>query len=214
MILGWHHGDDGFTGLELIVILIVLIGVAALLLVQIGGNGKSDGIRTYPGGIVTESMYITGDNLQLTGNVYGFPAVSGTTGNTIVFVPHPDPGRLGVIRTTVSLFMGSTGAIDMDRLMVTWDNGASAERIIQTPVRALTCPNWTISGKYNRLYGLTADSDDLLEPGEQFELTICPSEGIRPYGSMVVTISPHGVAMPLKVSRMAPPRIQPVMDLG
>jgi hypothetical protein len=210
---GFQH-EDGFTGLELVILLIVLISVAALVMVHLGGDGMPNWSRTFPGGLVAESMYISGDNIQLTGNVYGFPSVSGPNGNTMIFFPQPDPGRLGVIRPTVSLFMGSTGAIDLDRLMISWNNGTSTEPIIRTSSTTLRCPNWTISGKYNLLPGRTADSDDWLEPDEQFELTICPSMGTSPYGSVILTLSPDGVAVPLKISRTVPPRIQPVMNLG
>jgi hypothetical protein len=127
---------------------------------------------------------------------------------------HPDPGRLGLLRPTVSLFIGSTGAIDMDRLQVSWNNGVSTEQIMRTPSMIIHCPNWTISGKYNLLPGHTADSDDLLEPDEQFELTICLSTSVQPYGSLLVTLSPNGVAIPLQIGRTVPPGIKPVMNLG
>jgi hypothetical protein len=215
MILDRHRIDDGFTGLELIIILVVLICVAAVLLVLLGGGGTTNGSRTFPGGLAAESMYMSGDNLQLTGNVYGFPSVSGMNGNSVrIIFQHPDPGRLGVLRPTVSLFMGSTGAIDMSRVQVSWNHGATTEQIIRTPSRTLTCPNWTISGKYNLLPGRTADSDDWLEPGEQFELTLCPIEGVPPGGSFMIIISPDGVAMPLQIRRTVPPGIRPVMNLG
>jgi hypothetical protein len=214
MIRPCNCTDDALTGLELVIIIIVMICLTALLLVDLGGGRLPDWSRTFPGGVVAESMYMSGDNLQLAGSVYGFPSESGTNGNTILYFPDPDPGLLGVVRPTVSLFIGSTGAIDMDRLEVTWNNGASTERIIRTSSRKLLCPNWTISGKYNLLPGRTADSDDWLEPDEQFELTICPSAGAPPYGSVTLTLSPDGVAMPLKITRNVPPRIQPVMNLG
>lgn len=212
MIRPGFRNDNGFTGLELVIIVVVLISVAALVMAYLGGIPS--GSRTFPGGLVAESTYASGDTIQVAGNVYGFPSVSGTNGNTVVFFPHPDPGKLGILRPTVSLFIGSTGAIDMDRLAVTWTDGGTLERIRRTPSSTLFCPNWTISGKYNLLPGRSADPDDWLEPDEQFELTICPSQGILPYGSLTLTLSPDGVAVPLKISRTVPPRIQTVMILG
>lgn len=206
--------DDGFTGLELVITLIVLISVTALAMVYLGSHSVPDWSRMFPGGLVAESMFMSGDTIQLTGNVYGFPAVSGPNGKTIVAFPNPDTGQLGIIRPTVSLFMGSTGAIDMERLQVSWNNGTSTEYLLRSPSTTLQCPNWTISGKYNLLPGRTADSDDWLEPDEQFELTHCPTTGVSPYGSVGVTLSPDGVAVPLKIARTVPPRIQPVMNLG
>lgn len=84
---------------------------------------------------------------------------------------------------TVSLFMGSTGAIDMDRVGVSWASYGSDEQIRQTTFRSLICPNWTITGKYNLLPGRSADSDNWLEPEEQFEILACPSTSMQPYGS-------------------------------
>lgn len=132
-------------------------------------------IRMLPGGVVAESAYLSGDHLQPVGSVFGFPAVSGTLGNTNVRFEHPDPGTLGAMRMTVSLFMGDTVAIDMDRVNVIWAARGSDEQIGQTTSRFLICPNWSITGKYNLLPGLSADSDNWLEPGEQFEILACPS---------------------------------------
>ena len=64
----------------------------------------------------------------------------------------------------------------MDRVTVQW-NREAGHKIISRSTAPTVCPNWTISGKYNLLLGLTADSDDWLEPGEQFELLLCPQGG-------------------------------------
>lgn len=214
MIRHWQLADDGLTGLELVILLIVFVCVTAILLVYISGGDADDLVRSFPGGFVADSIYISGDNIQLTGNVYGFPSLSRTHETTPVFILHEDPGRLGVVRLVVSLFIGDTGAIDMDRVRVQWNREAGNEDISRTTSATLVCPNWTISGKYNMLPGRTADSDDWLEPGEQFEITLCPREGDPPYGVFTLMFSPDGVAMPLKVSRTVPFRIQPVMNLG
>jgi len=206
--------DDGFTGLELVIITGVILGVAAILLVHFSGSGMPAWNRLLPGGLVAESTYISGDNLQPAGNVYGFPSVNHQLGTTPVIVVRQDPASLGVVRLVVSLFMGDTGAIDMDKVRIRWNTGSGPEYIQRIPSGTLVCPNWTISNKFNMLPGRTADADDLLEPDEQFELTLCPTAGIPPYGSVSFTISPEGVAMPLTITRSAPSRIQPVMNLG
>jgi hypothetical protein len=214
MIRHQYLNDHGLTGLELVIIIIVIIGAAAVLLANLSGGDTVGRGRTFPGGFVAESMYVSGDNLQPVGNVYGFPMVSKISGTPPVRVMHEDPGRLGIVRLVVSLFIGDTGAIDMDRVQVQWNNEAGQEILSRTESPALVCPNWTISNKFNLLPGRTADSDDWLEPGEQFEITLCPREGVRPYGMFTLVFSPDGVAMPLKVSRTVPFSIQPVMNLG
>ncbi|WP_292349085.1 MULTISPECIES: hypothetical protein [unclassified Methanoregula] len=131
-----------------------------------------------------------------------------------VQITNEDSDRLGIVRLVVSLFIGDTGAIDMDHLQVEWNTDTRHEIISQSTVSPLVCPNWTISGKANLLPGRTADSDDWLEPGEQFEILLCPREGIRPYGKFTIVMTPDGTAMPLKISRTVPFNIQPVMNLG
>jgi hypothetical protein len=209
---GW--GDEGFTGMELVILVLILIIVAAFLLTYMSGGGTSGWSRIFPGGLVADSMCISGDNLQAVGNVYGFPMVSRISETPPIVILREDPGQLGIARIVVSLFMGNTGAIDMDRLQVYWNRAGGSENLRRTATSPLICPNWTISGKYNLLPGRTADSDDWLEPNEQFELTLCPSEGIQPYDALSLTLRPDGVAMPLSLTRTVPPRIQPVMNLG
>lgn len=214
MIRSLHIDDAGLTGSELIMILVVTAGVIVLFLFYPGGGQDSANGRTFPGGLVAESMYVSGDNLQLAGSLYGFPAVSRTVGKIPVKISNEDAGRLGIVRLAVSLFIGDTGAIDMNQLRVEWNTDTRHEIISQSKGSLLGCPNWTISGKYNLLPGRTADSDDWLEPGEQFEILLCPQEGIPPYGKFIVIMTPDGVAMPLKISRTVPFNIQPVMNLG
>jgi hypothetical protein len=202
------------TGLELIIILIIIVGAGAILMVYLAGGEVPDWAHSFPGGLVAESMYITGDSLQPVGSVIGFSEVSGTYDGTAIQYPCQDPGRLGSAEVLVSLFMGDTGAIDMDHLNVTWNAGGSFEQISRSDTPPLVCPNWTITKKYNMLPGLSADGDNWLEPNEQFMILACPSQTIAPYQSFTLTLQPDGVAVPLPLTRMAPAQIQPVMDLG
>jgi hypothetical protein len=211
---GVRPGEDGFTGLELVIILVFLIGAGVILLLFFPGGGTGAPLQTFPGGFVADSMYVTGDHLQTVGNVYGFPQVSTNSGKLPLLFRQQDPGQLGAVRFTTSLFIGSTGAIDMDCLAVQWTGASTPEVIPRTFSGPLACPGWFISGKYNMLPGRTADADDLLEPGEQFEITACPLQGVRPYGIISLRLQPEGTAMPLTINRMAPGRIQPVMKLG
>jgi hypothetical protein len=208
---GW---EKAITGLEMVIILVIIIGMAILSLHFLQGGGVPEWGRTFPGGMVAESRYISGDSIQPVGKVYGFPSASGTAGGTAVVFSNPDPGSLGAVKVTLSLFIGDTGAIDMDRLTVIWNSGADAELLGQTISSPVICPNWTISGKYNMLPGRTADSDNLLEPGEQFEVLVCPSNGVLPYGTFTLNLIPDGTAVPLRLTRTVPAKIQPVMDLG
>ncbi|WML67149.1 MAG: hypothetical protein METHP_00638 [Methanoregula sp. SKADARSKE-2] len=55
--------------------------------------------------------------------------------------------------------------------------------------RMLICPGWSIAGKF-MLPGHSADSDSILEPNEQFELLIFPSDTTVPYQESTVIIDP------------------------
>jgi hypothetical protein len=206
--------EEALTGLELVILLVILIAGSAMVLMFFNGGTPLNPAKTLPGGIVTGSVYITGDHIQTVGNVYGFPMTSRTYGPLPVITVCQNSNQLGAARFTVSLFIGDTGAIDMDRVQVTWAQTGSTEVIRKTPPQVLVCPNWTISNKYNMLPGRKADADELLEPNEQFEITLCPSTGTTPYGQFTITLQPEGVAAPLTLPRMAPARIQPVMNLG
>ena len=207
------YDDNAFTGLELVIVIAVLIGGMGLLLFFMSG-GIPGWIRTFPEGPVAESAQISGDHLQPVGSVFGFPAVSGMLGNTDVRFEHQDSGKLGIVRMTISLFIGDTGAIDMDRINMSWAVPGSAEPLGQTPPLPLVCPNWTITGKYNLLPGRSADFDNWLEPGEQFEILACPSTGVQPYTPFTLIISPDGSAMPVTITRTVPAVLSPVMHLG
>jgi len=132
----------------------------------------------------------------------------------MVLYPRPDPGKLGSMQVTVALFIGDTGAIDMDRLTAAWSSGGPAELLHKSDRVPLVCPNWTIVKKYHMLPGHTADADNLLEPGEQFLIQACPSQAVAPYQSFTLTLHPEGTAVPLPLTRTVPAKVQPVMDLG
>lgn len=213
MIHAGGTGDDALTGLELVIISLVILGTILFLILLVVGGDLGPGVRLFPGGLVAESMYLSGDGLQPVGTVTGFSSVSPNPARIPVVFRHPDPDRLGLVQLTVSLFIGDTGAIDMDHLNVTWVTRGTYEQIRKSGNTPLVCPNWTIAGKYNLLPGRTADSDDWLEPGEQFLIIICPSDSLFPYQDFTLGMYPDGVAYPLRITRTVPPRIQQVMIL-
>ena len=127
---------------------------------------------------------------------------------------HPNRNRLGGVNMHVSLFIGDTGGIDMDRVTVLWMTNGNVSIIPQSQGSLLICPNWTITGKYNLLPGHEANADNILNPHEQFDLFICPEEGAAPYQQFTVAITPPGAALPLPVHITAPGSIQPIMVLN
>lgn len=209
-----QNGDNAFTGLEVVILIFVLLAAAAVLLIFIGGGHGPAWARTFPGGMVADSVYVSGDHMQPVGSVVGFPAISRMNNNPLIVFSRPDARKLGAVQVMVSLFIGHTGAIDMDRVGVTWSGNGYSEEIPQSDVLPLVCPNWTIAGKYNMLPGHVADADNWMEPDEEFEILVCSSHGARPDEFFTVTLSPEGTAMPLSLTRTVPQRLDPVMRLG
>jgi hypothetical protein len=206
--------EDAFTGLELLIMVLVLVASVAGLLVFMSPGQTSVLARTFPGGMVADSIYVSGDHMQPVGSVVGFPAVSRINNNPLIHFPWQDPGRLGAVQVMVSLFIGHTGAIDMDRVNVSWAGNGLPEQIPKTEIQPIVCPNWTITGKYNMLPSHVADADNWMEPDEEFEILVCSSHGARPSEIFTVTLSPEGTAMPLPLTRTVPDKILPVMKLG
>jgi hypothetical protein len=83
-----------------------------------------------------------------------------------------NPGKLGVIRRIVSFFTGMTGAIDVGRVRVQWNDEAGHEIISRVVSPVIFCPNWTTRDKFNLLSRLTVEPDVPLEAGEQFEISL------------------------------------------
>ncbi len=200
--------------MELAILITGMIIAASLLILFVSSGYAAAWLGAFPGGLLPESLHISGDNLQPVGSVIGFPAVTRVSGNHPLVFTHPEPEMLGAVQVMLSLFIGHTGAIDMDKVKVSWSARGSYEQIPHSGTLPLVCPNWTISGKYNMLPGHVADADNWLEPDEEFEILACPSSGVRPYDTFDIIISPEGTAMPLTISRTVPERIGVIMNLG
>lgn len=206
-----YSTEDAFTELELIVAIIVVILIGHGLLIFLShDNGSSDPdtdiIRTYAG----ESGYA----MRHVGSVTVFSSVDGTPSDVAVHYPLQDPMKVGATEFSVALFIGDMGGIDFDTVNVVWGSNGVSEKIPQKNSRPLSCPGWTIAGKYNMLPMQTADADDILEPNEQFEIFVCPSNTTAPYQKFSVTIDPPGLVLPPVVSATVPPMGRPVVTLS
>lgn len=184
----WRR-ENACTGLDIIVagaILLILVAVPAYLLLQVLAAPEQ------PRGIVPGAVTETENQLNVFGSIDGFPASTGSSGGVPVLRSNPDPRRLGAVRMTISLFLGNTGGVDMAQTNVTWTDSAGTEILSLTKRVPVVCPNWTIAKKYNVNPFKTADKDDVLEPGEQFDVFICPSDTLPPYEEFMVMFDPPG----------------------
>jgi archaellin len=205
-----NYSDDAFTGLELVFVTAIVISATAFIFFH--GEKNSPDTASY-NGIVYGAMQITGGSLRQVGEATGYAAIDTSLSKIPVRFQKPDRNTLGALEITVSLLIGDMGGIDMDKTKILWMTGNKTEELSRSAASLLVCPGWTISGKYAMLPGRSADTDNILEPGEQFALLMCPAEGAAPYQQITVAISPQGDALPLPVRITTPARIKPVMLL-
>ena len=204
--------DGAVTGLELVILVLTVVVIVGFLLISGGGDGGYGNSGSH--GIIHSSVMIHGASIHSTGSVIGVPAIDTVQNTVLIRFSHPNRDRLGGVDMHVSLFIGDTGGIDMDRVTVLWMTNGNVSIIPQSQGPLLICPNWTITGKYNLLPGHEANADNILNPHEQFDLFICPEEGAAPYQQFTVAITPPGAALPLPVHITAPGSIQPIMVLN
>ncbi len=184
-----RNTENAYSGLDLVSGGAILV-IACVLLVHlvIGGLVSQD----QPQGIVSQVIRETGDQLNIFGSIAGFPAISGQLGGLFVQRANPDQNRLGGVGMTLSLFISSTGGIDMTQTTVLWIDRSSTKAIPFTKGRPVICPNWTIVNKININPFKTADDNDILEPGEQFDIFICPAGTYAPYDEFIIEYEPPG----------------------
>jgi hypothetical protein len=205
--------DNAVTGFDLVVMVFTIKVIAGFLIVSLEGE-RDSGDSGGPRGIIHHSVTVHGANIHQIGSIIGVPAIDTMQNKVLVRFPRPNRDRPGGVRMYVSLFIGDTDGIDMDRVTVLWMTNDSVSAITQNQVQHLICPNWTITVKCNLLPGHEANADNILDPYERFDLFICPEAGVAPYQQFTVAITPPGAALPLPVRITVPGRIQPIMVLN
>lgn len=201
---------DAYTGVDLVTWGAVVVLVSALIATLVPGMMPSPERQQ---GVVPGAIRQTGTQLNVFGSIAGFSAVSGQTGGVAVWRENPDPDRLGGVGMTLSLFIGSTGGIDMVRTVVLWSDGFSGSEVPFTKMRPVICPNWTVVNKLNVNPFKTADEDDILEPGEQFDVFVCPLKTYAPYDEFTVEFDPPGPGPHFPVKCTVPFPIKRTMEL-
>jgi len=139
--------------------------------------------------------------------------VSRTSETPAIVVIREDPGQLGIARMVISLFMGNTGAIDMDRFQVYWNRKGGSENIRRTS----TSPS-------SARTGLSQVNTICFPARPQILMTGCSRmtnsssrsalQRVFSHGAQSLSLLPDGVAMPPFPHPCRSPRIQPVMNLG
>ncbi|MEN6609662.1 MAG: hypothetical protein ABFC24_02385 [Methanoregulaceae archaeon] len=206
-----QKSESGVTVLQaILVILILIFGITAI---GITGSIEGKTSQNQPTGMISSALAITGKMLTMKDTLLGFPAVDGFSGNIPYHFVKQEPGKLGGVQTKVSLLIGDMGGIDMDRTQVSLSTRRGTMVISKAgtgyPVNS---PNWTISSKSNWLPYQSADSDNILEPNEEFGILVLFPDSLSPYEPFTLTFQP-AEAMPFSISSQVPAGMQSLMTL-
>jgi hypothetical protein len=201
--------EDAVTGLEIVILLAVML--------IIGIHVTFNVLSTPPPpprhiGLLPATLRQDATQLNVYGSVAGFSAVNGPVGTTMVWRSSASPDRLGGVGMTLSIFTGSSGGVDMAGTAVLWTDSTGTETISLTREQTVICPNWTIY-RHNIDPAKPADDDDILEPGELFDVFACPSKTYAPYESFTVAFEPPGGGPHFPVICTVPFPIKPAMEL-
>ncbi len=190
-ILEYSLFENGFTGLEAAIVLIAFVVVAAVFSYVVLGAGFFATQKSQE--VVHTGVETASSDMQVVGNVYGL----GNAGDT----------ELKSINFSISLAPGGT-PIDFEKVVITYSNATQLETIPpMTGWRSSsTAPGkWAITSVQNEI----GTTNDLLEKGEQFTISISPSDGIVPNDAFSVDVKP-GAGAYLYIRRTAPAAISDV----
>ncbi len=211
-----HDKENAFTGLEIVILLVVAVLIIGYLGYGELSHGKTPPLGAQPKqkqGMITNTVVATSNLITAPGGITGYPAVDGTINGVPVRFKTQNPAMVGAYVLTIQPFMMTTGYIDMGHASVLWVSGTDQEKLslVQTPI--LICPNWTITNKGNFVPSKVADQDLFLEDTEQFTLLVCPVGHAAPYQQFTLTIAPeNGEILPL--TRTVPFIITPYANIG
>jgi len=188
--------DEGFTGLEAAIVLIAFVVVAAVFSYVVLGAGFFTTQKSQE--VVHTGVQQASSTLQIVGDVYGIGTSAG-------------PGRINYVNFTVSLAPGGT-PVDMNKTTITYSNSSKLETLaIGSNVGVMPAPGqWAVSGTRNNV----GTANYLLEKGEQFDITVYPSDAnyIPKNEAFTVEIKPI-IGASLDIKRTAPAAINTVQVL-
>jgi len=202
--------EDAVSGLEIVILFTIIVIIVIHITFNVLGT-PSPPPRYI--GLLPTALQQADTQLNVYGSIAGFSAVNGLVGTTTVWRPNTSPNRLGGVGMTLSIFTGGDGGIDMSRTAVIWTDRTGTETIPLTRQATVICPNWTIVYRHNIDPAKSADDDDILEPGELFDIFACPSKTYAPYESFTVEFEPPGSGPHFLVICTVPFPIKTAMEL-
>lgn len=147
--------DEAFTGLEAAIVLIAFVVVAAVFSYVMLGAGFFTTQKSQE--VVHTGVEQASSSVELIGTVFGY--------NTT------DNDQIDYVTFTLGSTAGGTG-VDMEKVLITYRDNATSKTIAKAanfttvPSGPAGAGTWNISARQH------ADTDLLLEPGEQFTITV------------------------------------------
>jgi len=184
--------EEAFTGLEAAIVLIAFVVVAAVFSYVMLGAGFFTTQKSQE--VVHTGVQQASSSIELIGNVFGTAGSAGAT-------------QLVAVNFTLGSTAGGTG-VDVEKILITYRDNATSEVMTQnSPITTATTAKgtWYIFKKQN------ADSDNLIETGEQFTIVANVPDNGKPVvnNGFTIEVKPSAGAV-LPIFRTAPAYIDKV----
>jgi hypothetical protein len=158
------------------------------------------------------------DNSVNAGFVTGYSADQKSIGETSLIISSPDAQKMGAVSFRMSLnsyraFFTSDMSIDINAIKVIFVSPDGPESLEQKTGRPFRQPGWTVINKKGILPVEYADSDEILELYESFEILVCPSKPLPPGSQFLIIVELPG-SNRIFLPRSVPATISPVMSLS
>ncbi len=202
--------EDAITGLGIIVLLTIIFVIGIHITFNVLDCPVPPPRHV---GLLPAAMQGTADQLNVYGSIAGFSAINGPVGSVNVWWNNASADRLGGAGLTLSIFTGGEGGIDMAKTAVLWTDRTGTETIPPTRQATVICPNWTIVYRHAIDPAKPANDDDILEPGELFDIFACPVKTYAPYEEFTIEFDPPGSGPHFPVECSVPSPVSRTMEL-
>jgi len=193
--------EEAFTGLEAAIVLIAFVVVAAVFSYVMLGAGFFTTQKSQE--VVHTGVEQASSSVELIGTVFGYNVTKQTT----------PAEQIDNVTFTLGTTAGGAG-VDMEKILITYRDNATSKTIAKIDDFATDPDAVADAGQWNISKQLNHDADLLLEPGEQFTLTVAlPSDACAiANNKFTIEVKPSAGAV-LPIFRTVPAQIDIVNKL-
>jgi hypothetical protein len=204
-----NRHEEAFTGADLVVGIIAVLGVLFVIHILLGSPLTAD----HDEGVIPKAIEASADVLITDGDVYGFADNGGPYEGVTVAEGPVNPDTMAAVSVPLRLLEGEMGGVDMEAADVRISTKEHIEGLRYSGNMPLQRPNWTVASRSHVTAGETADNDLIIEPGEIFTILVYPSMSMPPETAFSIQVQ-VGKVEPFTMTRKVPGHITPVMDLN